>query len=115
VRMTQDTLEGGITRIALEGQLDLQGAQSLEQPFAFATTTRAGRFVIDMTGVTFVASIGIRMLVTSARAQSQRGGKMVIIEPPGRGAEVLRMAGIDRLIPFVPDLDAALAALGDAA
>ncbi len=109
--MTQDTLEGGITRIALEGQLDLPGAQSLEQPFAFATTTRAGRFVVDMTGVTFVASIGIRVLVTSARAQSQRGGKMVIIAPPGNSADVLRMAGIDRIIPFVDDLDAARAAL----
>ena len=109
--MTQDTLEGGITRIALDGQLDLQGAQSLEQPFAFATTTRAGRFVVDMSAVTFVASIGIRMLVTSARAQSQRGGRMVIVAPPGRSAEVLRMAGIDRLVPVVDDLDAALSTL----
>jgi anti-anti-sigma factor len=64
-----------------------------------------------MSAVTFVASIGIRILVTSARAQAQRGGKMVIIAPPGRGAEVLTMAGIDRLIPFVDDLDAARAAL----
>lgn len=110
--MTQDTLDGGITRIALDGQLDLQGAQSPEQPFGFATTTRAGRFVIDMTGVTFVASIGIRILVTSARAQSQRGGSMVIIAPSGHSAEVLRIAGIDRIIPFVDTLDAARAALG---
>jgi anti-sigma B factor antagonist len=109
--MTQDTVDGGISRITLEGQLDLKGTQAVEQQFAFATTTRAGRYVIDMTGVTFVASIGIRILLTSARAQAQRGGRIVIISPPGSSADVLKMAGIDRLIPFVPDLEAARAAL----
>ena len=33
--------------------------------------------VADMAGVSFLASIGIRLLVTSARAQAARGGTLV--------------------------------------
>jgi len=114
MHMTQENLDGDLTRISLDGRLDLEGTQQVEQQFSYRTTTSPGRFAIDLSAVTFIASIGIRMLLTAARAQAQRGGKMILISPAGMSRKVLETAGVDELVPIVGDLDAARSALGAA-
>jgi anti-anti-sigma factor len=114
MKMTEESLGGEIRRIALEGRLDIEGTQKVEQAFAYSTTTRAGQFAVDLSGVTFLASIGIRMLLTAARAQTQRGGRMILVSPAGMTRKVLETAGVDQLVTIAPDLDAARSALGAA-
>jgi len=114
MNLLQESLGGDLTRIALDGRLDLEGTQKISDQFSFRTTTAAGRFAVDLSQVTFIASIGIRMLLTAARAQAQRGGRMVLISPAGMSRKVLETAGVDALVPIVADLDAARSALGAA-
>ena len=113
MKMTEESL-GEIVKIALDGRLDIQGTQQVEQAFAYSTTSRPGRFAVDLSGVTFLASIGIRMLLTAARAQTQRGGRMIFVSPEGMTRKVLETAGVDQLVAIVADLDAARSALGAA-
>lgn len=75
------TLPGDVTQLTLTGRLDVMGTQAIEQPFSFATTLRPGNILLDLSGVTFLSSIGIRLLITSARAQANRGGKLVLAAP----------------------------------
>jgi anti-sigma B factor antagonist len=112
MKMTEENLGGQVTRIALEGRLDIEGTQQVENQFSYSTTVRAGQFAVDLSGVTFLASIGIRMLITAARAQTQRGGRMILVSPDGMTRKVLETAGIDQLIAIVADLDAARSTLG---
>jgi anti-anti-sigma factor len=112
MEMTTESLGGDIVRIALDGRLDIEGSQKIDLPFSVATTSREGRFVVDLTSVSFIASIGIRLLLTAARGQLRRGGKMVLIPPAGPGGEVLKTSGVDLVVPLVPDLAAARDALG---
>ena len=111
MNLTQESLGGDLTRIVLDGRLDLDGTQKISDQFSYRTTTAAGRFAVDLSQVTFIASIGIRMLLTAARAQALRGGRMVLISPAGMSRKVLETAGVDALIPIVADLDAAQSAL----
>ncbi len=90
MKMNQEIIAGEITRVSLEGRLDIEGTDEVDQQFSYTTTTRAGRFAVDLSAVTFIASIGIRMLLTAARAQAQRGGKIVLVSsrrdgPQGAG------------------------------
>jgi anti-anti-sigma factor len=105
------TLPDGLLLIALVGRLDIEGAQAIDRPFSFATTVQAARVVLDLSGVTFLASIGIRLLMTTARAQALRGGKVALAAPQPLVRKVLEMAGIDQLVPIVEDLEAARVAL----
>ena len=111
MKMTEESLDGGAVRIALDGRLDIEGTQQVENQFAYSTTSRAGQFAVDLSGVTFIASIGIRMLLTAARAQMQRGGRVILVSPAGMSRRVLETAGVDQLVAVVPDLDAARSAL----
>jgi anti-anti-sigma factor len=111
MEMTQESLDKGITRIALAGRLDIEGSQAIDMPFSLATTSKSGKFVVDLSAVPFISSIGIRLLLTAGRAQLRRGGRMVLIPPAGMGEDVLKTAGVDLVMPVVRDLTAAFAAL----
>lgn len=107
------TLPGNVMHITLSGRLDMHGTQAIEQQFAFAATTRAEKIIVDLADVGFIASIGIRMLMTSAKAQANRGGKLVLTSPQPLVRKVLETAGIDQLIPLTADVDAALACFAE--
>lgn len=92
-----------LTRIALDGRLDLEGTQAIDRQFAFATSTQPLRLAVDLTGVSYVASIGLRTLLTAARAQAGRGGRMVLVWPSEMVRRVLVTTGVDTLIPIVED------------
>lgn len=104
-------LPGDVTCLALTGRLDIEGTQAIEQKFSFATTVKAAKIVVDLAGVSFLASIGIRLLVTSARAQAARGGKLVLAAPQPLVRKVLETAGIDQLIGITGDVESARATL----
>ena len=105
------TLLDDIVQVRLSGRLDLEGTQSISDRFTFATTVRKAHIIVDLAEVSFLASVGIRLLLTSARAQASRGGKLVLAAPQTAVRKVLEAAGIDQLIGVVADVASARASL----
>ena len=62
-----------------------------------------------MTGVTFLASIGIRALVMTARTLHRRGGRLAIFGASDEARKVLHTTGIDGIIPSVDSEPEAIA------
>jgi anti-anti-sigma factor len=109
VNIESETLDGGLLKLNLAGRLDLAGTQQIDLKFsAYASSQRA--VIVDLAAVEFLASIGIRTLVLTAKTMASRGGKMVLLNPIPNVKQVLETAGIDTLIPIFPSLDAARAA-----
>lgn len=104
-------LESGILSISLSGRLDTLGAQEIDMRFTVLSATRKAPVLVDLSQVTFLASIGIRTLVTNAKAQRNRGGSMVLYQPSNVVEEVLKSAGIDTIIPIAHDMEGARRAL----
>lgn len=110
-----ERLADGVERISLVGRMDSVGGHDINMRLAAVVAKRKLVALVDLSEVSFMASIGIRTLVVNARAQSSRGGVMVLVNPQPLVAEVLRMAGIDTIIPMYPDVDTAFGALSSAA
>jgi anti-anti-sigma factor len=98
----------GITRIRLEGRLDIAGAEDVDLRFTGICSTVVRGAVVDLSGVTFLASMGIRTLISNAKALERRGAAMALFVPSRVVIEVLTSVGIDRRIPVLDTLDAAL-------
>ncbi len=111
MELNTEEIGGGIVIIRLLGRMDMRGAEQIDLKFAGVTAVNQGKFVVDMSGVDFLASIGIRTLLMSAKAVKARGGMLVLLRPVPLVAGVLDMAGIADLIPVFHELDAASAAL----
>jgi anti-anti-sigma factor len=100
----------GITQAALVGRLDIAGAQEIETPFRVLTRLRR-TLVVDLSQVSFMASMGLRILMMGARAQSELGGKLALASPQPNVEKVLKESGIGDLIGVYPSVQAATAAI----
>jgi anti-anti-sigma factor len=108
--MAVEELGSGGTKVALRGRFDTTGAILIEMPFN-AITQEKRAIVVDLSGVNFLSSYGIRVLLVGAKTVKGKGGKLAILCPEGNVAKVLQVAGANTLIPMFPTEDAALAAV----
>jgi len=88
---------GSTATVKLVGRLDIAGAETVAIPLATLSGSKSGLF-IDMAGVTFVASIGLRHLVSAAKAVARRGGRLVLLNPNPAVAEVITTSGLSDLL-----------------
>ena len=108
MKLTHQMPGDGTTRLFLSGRMDVAGAESIDQAFTSLAASHKAAVIVDLSEVDFLASIGIRTLLTSAKAQARRGGRLVLMNPQPMVASVLATAGVDTLIPIFADLEAAL-------
>lgn len=113
--LRSEQLADGVEKISLVGRMDSLGGYDINLRLSELVASRKLLAVVDLSEVSFLASIGIRTLVVNARAQSSRGGVMALANPQPLVAEVLKMAGIDTIIPVYPDVETACSALTAAA
>ena len=94
--------------VSISGRMDLAGTDEIATRFAALTASTARRVVLDLSAVVFLASIGIRAIITNAKASQQRGGRMVIFVGDNQSVyKTLETTGIDSLIPLFTDMTAA--------
>lgn len=110
MQISTQELEGGITKVELDGRMDISGAAVVDLKMnLIAGSSR--RLLIDLEKVSFLGSMGLRSIVIPARAVHSRGGKVVLFAPNEMVEAVLKTSGIDALLPIHHNLDAAIAGL----
>jgi anti-sigma B factor antagonist len=102
---------GHIAKISLVGRLDTPGVDGIETRFTASVVPKARNAAVDLSGVTFVSSIGLRMLVSTARELSLKKAKMVLFGPQPLVKKTLDHAALGDAIPIVADEEQALALL----
>lgn len=100
--------ENGVTKLLLTGRMDIEGATAVDMEFNVISGTKR-KVIVDLSGVDFMASLGMRTLVTAAKSISGKGGRMVLLDPQANVEKSLKTAGIDSLIPIARDLASATA------
>jgi anti-sigma B factor antagonist len=100
----------GITKAALTGRLDTANVNELELKFSAGVLPKAQPTIVDLTQVTFIASLGIRMLLTAARGLSRRGAKLVMFGANPAVMEIFDTSALSDIIPVVPTEAEAIAA-----
>ena len=97
-----------LRRIVITGRLDMSGTDSVASALGELVAAPKKGVVVDLSSVNFLASIGIRALITGAKAVQQRGGKMVLVVNGGSSVLMsLEATGVDQLIPVFRDSAAA--------
>jgi len=91
----------------------LNGKLSLETVHNFIQTLRpepAAQLVLDMSGVSFLDSAGVGALVSIFVTRRNSGKSLAIAGLTRQGSAVMEVAGLTKLIPTFPTVEAALAA-----
>lgn len=93
-----------LRRISISGRLDIAGTDEIATKFSALAASAKRRVIVNLSTVSFLASIGIRALIANAKALQQRGGKMVLFVGENSAVTMtLETTGIDALIPMFAD------------
>ena len=94
--------------IRLEGRLDLNGHDKIDDQLTEACTEGPMFIVLDISELSFLATIGIRLIAMSARSQEELGGKLVLSAPQPHIRRAIEITGVDALVPIFDDTESAL-------
>ena len=100
--------DDGITHVVLSGRLDTTAAEELGQDISDATAGRDQPAIVDVSGIEFLASMGIGLLLANSKRLTKAGHKLVILNPQGMVDVVLKASRLDKVMAIAYDLDAAL-------
>jgi anti-anti-sigma factor len=101
VRFDVVELSPTVNKIILVGRLDSVTVGSVETPFTAAMATTGRSAIVDLTGLEFLSSLGIRLLLSSARVVTRRGGRVVLFGAQPMVREVLTAMALDEVLPLV--------------
>ena len=108
MEITEIRIDDELSHIALSGRLDANGIKTLDLKFYGFTSGRHKNAIVDMSGVDFMSSIGVRMILKAAKALNAEGLKFVLLSPTEFVREVLDTAGLLDIFIVADDLDAAM-------
>lgn len=109
-----EELGNGLECIHLDGRLDIAGVEAVELKFMGHTAARKKSVLIDMAGVKFLSSIGIRMFISNAKALALAEQKMVLFAASPEVHKILELSGLVNTLPVMENREEALAALTEA-
>jgi anti-anti-sigma factor len=87
-------------RVTLVGRLDIPGAGKIDVPLKELADSKTN-IVVDMSGVDFIASLGMRSLVVASKTLVRNARTLVLLNPTPLVADALTKAGLQTLLPMV--------------
>jgi anti-anti-sigma factor len=104
---------GPIVRASLVGELDLSNAADLESRVVDVVPNDSTGMVLDLSGLTYIDSAGIRLLLTLVGRFNWRGQRLALLAPDGcRARRVIELAGAQEALVVDEDDATAIARMG---
>ena len=85
-------------KIALSGKLDATNVAHGAAKFYTLLNGRKSPVVLDFSEVTYLSSLGVRMLLTASKDLTKHGHRLIIEKPTAEVHKVLHTAGLDGLL-----------------
>ena len=107
LRVTAHHSDGTVV-LAAEGEVDLLSAPVLSEAITTALAGAPARLVVDLTEVSFLASIGITVLLEARRAAGDGTRVRVVAPEHGVANRTLRLTGLHEALAVTTTRDDAL-------
>ena len=99
---------GDVLVIGVQGELDIATVPRFRVAIDGALERGTKRLVIDFTQVTFVDSVSLAVLLTTARKIGDDGRFALVVERDSYGMLIFEAGGIDSVLPLFETRDEAL-------
>ncbi len=104
--------------VAPAGRIDHSSAAALEAalaPMLDQAAARRGALVLDLSGVEYISSVGLRVLMVAARQLQARQAKLSVAALQSVVAEIFTISRFDKVLVVCATLEDALTEASDAA
>jgi len=100
---------GDVVVAAPVGRIDHANADSLAAALApLVESVDGGSLLLDFSRVDYISSVGLRVLMMTAKQMKGHGARVVVAAPQPVVAEILAISRFDRVIEIAPSVRKAL-------
>ncbi|HTN25338.1 MAG TPA: STAS domain-containing protein [Solirubrobacteraceae bacterium] len=92
--------DGEVHAIRLFGELDVASAGAVQAELERAEAGDARVLVLDLSGLTFMDSTGVRLVVTAHVRSRAHDGRLELVRGPAAVQRVFEICGVADLLPF---------------
>jgi len=85
-------IDGNVLNLAISGHIDATTAPELEK-IVNADASKVNKIIFDFEKVEYISSAGLRVLLSTHKAMSSKGGDFVLANVSGDVKNVLEMTG----------------------
>lgn len=82
----------------LTGRLDGTNAEQYDLEISNLLSSAGESFSIDLSELTYISSLGLRVFLKAAKALKQQNKKLILSKPNPDVLEILLMSGFDQII-----------------
>ncbi len=93
----QETVTQEGMQLSVEGKIDAISSNEF-QTKVLSAFQRSNNLIIDMGGVTYMSSAGLRALMLGQKTAQSKGGKLTIINVTDIVRDVFRATGFDKIM-----------------
>ena len=90
----------GAVWVLPQGELDIDSVEEIEQALSIALASEAERVVVDLGGLEFLDSTGLRAIVAACRGDD--GHRVSLVPGPPAVQGVFNVSGLAAELPFLP-------------
>lgn len=113
-KRVETALAADVRVVPVHGRIDAAAAPALAQLVRESAESGGRRIVLDLSGVTFLSSSGLRILLVLARELQTQDGELRLCAMQPTVAEVFSLTGFTQIFTIHRTRDEALAALAQA-
>lgn len=106
---TQVSEVSGWTVVNVYGELDVATSPEFRALLIQLVNDGASRLVLDLDGVDFLDSTGLGTLISGLKRARTHGGDLRLVCTQTRITRLFEITGLDKAVPLLPTLDAAVA------
>ena len=96
----KSTFDEGICVVEVEGRLDAAAASQLEADLWSLLAEGKSKIVVDLGGVSYISSTGLRVLLVAIKEARRDGGDLRLCRLSPRVHDIFRMAGFTAIFPI---------------
>jgi anti-sigma B factor antagonist len=101
----------GVSVVSIGGEIDLSTAPAFEAAISGALDKDPPVLVIELSDVSFMASVGLRILAAT-HEKVGKSGQVAIVANNAATSRPMQLTGLDKVMSMYPTLDDALSAVG---
>ena len=94
--------------VSVDGRLDAVTTTEFEQTLGGWIDEGDIRFIVDLAGLDYISSAGLRGILTSVKRLKAEGGQLVLTTLHGTVKEVFEISGFSTIIPIFESIEDAL-------
>lgn len=99
----------GWTIVSIYGELDVATAPALRERLIALVGEGSHKLILDLEGVDFLDSTGLGTIISALKRVRTHGGDMRLVSTQPRIQRLFDITGLDKAVPLLPSLDAAIA------